>query len=446
MSAPAPEKPAVALRPTWQNWAGNQRTTARRVARPTGRDELVAAVRDAASDGLPLKPVGAGHSFTSIAATDGVRVVLDAYRRPVEIDRVGRRARVQAGMPLHQLNEWLAEHGLAMGNLGDIDRQTIAGAISTGTHGTGGRLPGLAGFVEELELITGTGEVVRCSATERPDVFHAARVGLGAVGLISEVTLRCEESYGLHADERPMSMQTILNEVDEQVAANDHFEFFWMPYTERALVKRLNRMDPDEPTQPMSGVKSWWERSMVENLGLGAVCRLGRRTPRMIPRLNRVIAGAMSPRVYSDVSYQVLCTPRNVRFYEMEYNVPRAATREALAAIRKVIAKSEVKTNFPVEVRFAAADDIWMSPAYGRDAAYFAVHQFVGMPYQSLFRECEAVLKDLDGRPHWAKLHQLTAPDIADRYPKFSDFLAVRDRLDPDRLFRNDYLDRVLGP
>ncbi|MGH3648127.1 MAG: D-arabinono-1,4-lactone oxidase, partial [Micromonosporaceae bacterium] len=422
------------------------RTTARRVARPASRDELIAAVRDAAADRLPIKAVGAGHSFTSIAATDGVRVVLDAYQEPVEIDRAGRLARVRAGMPLHRLNPLLAEHGLAMANLGDIDRQSIAGAISTGTHGTGGRITGLAGFVEELELITGTGEVLRCSGTEQPDVFHAARVGLGAVGLLSEVTLRCEEAFPLHADERPMSLQTILNELDEQVAANDHFEFFWMPYTEKALVKRLNRMDPDEATQPMSPLKSWWERSMMENAAFGTLARLGRRAPAAIPRLNRVVAGSMSPRVYSDLSYRVLCTPRHVRFYEMEYNVPRAATRDALAGLRKVIERSSVKTNFPVEVRFAAADDIWLSPAYGRDAAYFAVHQFVGMEYQSLFRECEAVLKDLDGRPHWGKLHRLTAADVADRYPKFQDFLAVRDRVDPDRVFRNDYLDRVLGP
>ncbi|MGH3738907.1 MAG: D-arabinono-1,4-lactone oxidase [Micromonosporaceae bacterium] len=445
MNAPT-TKPDAALHPTWTNWAGNQRTTARRVARPASRDELVAAVRDAAADGLPLKPVGAGHSFTSIAATDGVRVVLDAYREPVEIDTAARRARVRAGMPLHQLNALLAEHGLAMANLGDIDRQSIAGAISTGTHGTGGRLTGLAGFVEELELVTGTGEVLRCSAEAEPEVFHAARVGLGAVGLISEVTLRCEEAFPLHADERPMSLQTILNELDEQVAANDHFEFFWMPYTEKALVKRLNRMDPDEPTQPMSSLKSWWERSMMENTAFGTLARLGRRAPSAIPRLNRLVASSMSPRVYSDVSHRVLCTPRHVRFNEMEYNLPRAAARDALAAIRRVIDRSPVKTNFPVEVRFAAADDIWMSPAWGRDSVYFAVHQFVGMAYEPLFREFEAAMKDLDGRPHWGKLHYLTAPDVADRYPHFGDFLAVRDRLDPERVFANDYLTRVLGP
>jgi len=446
MSTPTTAKPAAALHPVWRNWAGNQRTTARRVARPTSRDELIAAVRDAKSDGLPLKPVGSGHSFTSIAATDGIRLVLDAYASSVEISSETRKVRVQGGMPLHRLNAIVAEHGLGLSNLGDIDTQTVSGAISTGTHGTGSRFGGLATFVEELELVTGTGEVVRCSETVEPDMFAAARVGLGALGVISEVTLRCEDAFTLHCDERPMPLDTVLAELDELAASNEHFEFWWIPYTERTLTKRLNRLDPSESSQPLSALREFWEDTILENAGLGAACRLGRRFPRTIPRVNRGITGLLSPRVFSDRSDRVFCSPRRVHFVELEYAVPRAAAREAFAAIRSVIQRHEVMTTMPVEVRFAAADDIWLSHSYGRDSAYFAVHQYLGMPYEPYFRAVEEALIELGGRPHWGKLHYSDADSLSQRYPKFSDFLRVRDRLDPDRVFRNEYLDRVLGP
>ena len=439
-------RPAAALRPTWRNWAGNQRTTARRVERPGSLDELVAVVRETRDEGLTVKPVGSGHSFTSIAATDGVRLVLDAYDTPVRIDREARRVTVQAGMTLRRLNELVASHGLAMSNLGDIDSQTVSGAISTGTHGTGARYGGLATFVDELELVTGTGEVVRCSETEEPEIFAAARVGLGALGVISQVTLRCEDAFALHVDERPMPLATVLHELDELAASNEHFEFWWFPHTDRVAAKRLNRMDPGDTPRPLSRAREWWEDTVLENAGIGAASRLGRRFPRLIPSVNRGMMRAFSPRVFSDRSDRAFCSPRHIRFTEMEYAVPRAHARQAFAAIQDVIDRLGVRTTIPVEVRFAAADDIWLSHSYGRDSAYFAVHQFVGMEYEPYFRAVEQAMIDLGGRPHWGKLHYSEAASLAERYPKFTDFLAVRDRLDPDRLFTNDYLTRVLAP
>ncbi|HEX6076711.1 MAG TPA: D-arabinono-1,4-lactone oxidase [Micromonosporaceae bacterium] len=446
MNAPVTAgKPAAALRPTWRNWAGNQRTTARRVDRPASRDELVAAIRGARADGLPVKPVGSGHSFTPVAATDGVRLVLDAYETPVEVDTGRRLVRVPGGMPLHRLNHLLAEHGLALSNLGDIDAQTIAGAISTGTHGTGLRYRGLASFVTELELVTGTGEVVRCSESEEPEIFAAARVGLGALGVISEVTLRCEDAFILHCEERPTPLDTVLSELDDLAVANEHAEFWWIPYTDRTLVKRLNRLDPDDPPRPLSGMRSWWEDTVLENAGLAAACRLGRRSPRLVPGINRTMTRLLSPRVFSDRSDRVFCSPRRVRFLEMEYALPRAHARAGFAAVQSVIQDLDVRTTMPVEVRFVAADDIWLSHSYGRDSVYFAVHQYPGMPYEEYFRGVEKALTDLGGRPHWGKLHYRDANSLAPDYPRFSDFLAVRNRLDPDRVFGNEYLDRVLG-
>jgi L-gulonolactone oxidase len=446
MNAPVTTgKPAAALRPTWENWAGNQRTTARRIDRPASRDELVAAVRGARADGLPVKPVGSGHSFTPIAATDGVRLVLDAYTSPVDVDTERRLVRVPGGMPLHQLNQLLAEHSMALSNLGDIDAQTIAGAISTGTHGTGLRYGGLATFVRELELVTGTGDVIGCSEDVEPDVFSAARVGLGALGVISEVTLQCEDAFTLHCDERPMPLDTVLNELTDLAMSNEHFEFWWIPHTERTLVKRLNRLDPDEPAQPLSGLRSWWEDTVLENAGLAAACRLGRRSPRLVPGINRTVTRLLSPRIYSDRSDRVFCSPRRVRFVEMEYALPRARARAGFDAVRSVVQELDVRTSMPVEVRFAAADDIWLSHSYGRDSVYFAVHQYPGMPYEEYFRAVESALSDLGGRPHWGKLHYRDADSLALAYPRFHDFRTVRDRLDPHRIFSNEYLTRILG-
>ncbi len=436
---------AGATRVDWRNWAGNQEAAAARVVRPASRDEIVATVRSARDDGLRVKAVGSGHSFTAVAVTDGVRVSLDQYSGLVSADRAERRVTVRAGMPLYRLNELLADLGLALPNLGDIDRQTVAGAIATGTHGSGARLGGLATFVEELELVTGSGEVVRCSATERPDVFAAARVGLGALGIVTEVTLRCVDLFALHADERPMPLATALAELDDLAGSNDHLDLYWFPYTDRALVKRNNRMSADEPPRPLSRFRGWLDDELLANQVYGMVCGLGRRLPRLVPRLNALSARALSARTYSDRSDRVLCSPRRVRFVEMEYGIPRAALAEAFAGLQRAVSECGIPVAFPIEVRVAAADNVWLSTAYDRDSAYLAVHQYAGMPYQPYFDAVEQVMIALDGRPHWGKLHSQDASMLRSRYPRFDDFLAVRDQLDPDRLFANAYTEQVLG-
>lgn len=437
---------AAGITPQWTNWAGNQRTTATRVVRPASRDGIVAAITAAREEGIAVKAVGSGHSFTPAAVTDGVRIVLDSYAGLVAVDRATREVTVQAGMPVYRLNDILAATGLALPNLGDIDRQTVSGAIATGTHGTGARFGGLATFVSALELVTAEGSVLRCSAEENPAVFHAARIGIGALGVVTEVTLRCEDAFVLHADERPMPLSTVLAELDAQIAANDHYEFYWFPYTDRALVKRNNRQPTDEPVRPLARGRAFLDDELLSNTVFGAICRLGRVVPRLAPTINGISSRALSPRTYSDRSDRVFCSPRRVRFVEMEYAVPRAAIRDAFSDLQRVVERSPVRVMFPVEVRFAAADGIWLSTAYGRDTAYIAVHQYAGMEYEPYFREVEAVMSDLGGRPHWGKIHFLTAETLAPRYPHFSDFLTTRDRLDPHRLFANAYTTRILGP
>ncbi|HEX6968837.1 MAG TPA: D-arabinono-1,4-lactone oxidase [Micromonosporaceae bacterium] len=427
----------------WSNWAGNQRATAREVLTPATVDEVVAAVRAAATAGRRIKPVGSGHSFTDIARPEDRLLNLSRLARPVSIDADQRLATVSAGITLHELNRTLAAHGLALPNLGDIDRQTISGAISTGTHGTGAAYGCLATFVEGLTLVTASGEVLRCSATEHPDVFAAARVGLGALGVIVEVTLRCVDAFVLRADERPAPLPAVLVELDEHVAGNDHFEFYWFPYTDRVQIKANNRVPTND--RPLSRLRGWLDDDFLSNTVFAGACRLGRRVPALAPTISAVSARALTARTYTGASYEVFCTPRRVRFVEMEYALPRAALPEALAALRRIIDTLPFKVLFPVEVRFTAADDIWLSHGYGRESAYLAVHQYVGVPYEPYFRAFEQVAQSLEGRPHWGKLHYRDAESLRAAYPRFTDFLAVRDRLDPGRVFANAYTQRVLG-
>ncbi|MBO4210438.1 D-arabinono-1,4-lactone oxidase [Micromonospora echinofusca] len=434
---------APAVRSGWSNWAGNQRATARSVYRPTDVTEVAEAVRGAVAQGQRIRPVGSGHSFTDIARTDQCRMELDALGGDIRIDRERRLVTVPAGMTLRALNALLAAEGLALPNLGDIDAQTISGAISTGTHGTGAALGGLATFVESLTLVTGTGETLVCAADRDPDLLAAARVSLGALGVIVDVTLRCVDAFVLRADERPARLDTVLAGLPELISGHDHVEFYWFPYTDRVQVKTNDRVAADD--RPLPGWRRRLDDEFLSNTVFAGACRLGRAVPALAPTISAVSARALTARAYTGPSHTVFCTPRRVRFTEMEYSLPRAALGEALTALRRIVDGLPEKILFPVEVRFTAADDIWLSHSHGRESAYIAIHQFAGAPYQAYFTAFEQVTRELGGRPHWGKLHWRDAASLAPVYPRFADFLAVRDRLDPHRVFANEYLDRVLG-
>jgi L-gulono-1,4-lactone dehydrogenase len=313
------------------------------------------------------------------------------------------------------------------------------------------------------------GSLVTCSASARPELFAAARVGLGALGVITAVTLRCVPSFTLAADERPVPVQEVIAQFDSLAAANDHFEFYWFPYGRQALVKRNNRLSaagagpaaaagtgrpPAAGTGlapaardcgPMPGWRRFWEFEVVENAGFGTLCRLGRAVPRFIPALNKFSSAALSSRCYTDVSYRVFATPRRVRFVESEYAVPRESLADVLAELRRTVPRLADPVMFPVEVRVAAADDIWLSTGYGRDTAYVAIHQYVGLPYQAYFDLFESIVAGVAGRPHWGKLHSLDAGRLRPLYPRFDDFRRVRAEVDPEARFGNSYLTRVLG-
>ncbi|MFF4983571.1 D-arabinono-1,4-lactone oxidase [Streptomyces sp. NPDC001046] len=428
---------------TWRNWGGNVSARPAREVTPASVDELAAAVRRAAEDGLRVKAVGTGHSFTSIAATDGVLIrpqLLTGIRR---IDRETMTVTVEAGTPLKRLNVALAREGLSLTNMGDIMEQTVSGATSTGTHGTGRDSASIAAQIKGMELVTADGSVLTCSEKENPEVFAAARIGLGALGIVTAITLAVEPVFLLTAREEPMPFDRVLADFEELWAENEHFEFYWFPHTGSTTTKRNNRSAG--PERPVPQVKGWIEDELLSNGVFQVANWVGRAVPAAIPAIAQVSSKALSARTYTDIPYKVFTSPRRVRFVEMEYAVPRAAVTDALRELRRLVDRSGLRVSFPVEVRTAPADDITLSTASGRDSAYIAVHMFRGTPYQRYFTAAERIFTAHEGRPHWGKIHTRDAEYLSAVYPRFGEFTALRDRLDPDRRFQNDYLRRVLG-
>ncbi len=426
----------------WKNWAGNQVAHPEQIASPRSHEELAQLVEAAHTAQSTVKVIGSGHSFTSAAVTDGVMVQIGALSGIKSVDRSTNRVTVGAGTTLNDLNRLLDAEGLAMPNLGDIAYQTVAGAVSTSTHGTGRELPGLAAQVVGLTLINGHGETIRANEFENSDMLDLARVSVGALGAITEVTLQTVPAFRLRALEAPMRIDKVLDNIDELVESNDHFEFFWIPHTGWALTKRNNRTD--DALAPLPKVRGWFDKTFMENYAYGAICALGRQVPSLIPKLATALPSSGS-REYVDQSYKIFASPRLVRFYEMEHSVPVEHLPEALNAIRAMVDRKGYRLNFPVEVRFTAPDDIALSTSFGRKSAYIAVHIFKGMEYEPFFRDVEDILRGFSARPHWGKLHYRTADELSKLYPRWSDFISLRNRLDPDRTFANKYTQQVFG-
>lgn len=424
----------------WVNWAGEQRCQPAAIVRPRSTAEVVAAVRAAGAAGREVRVAGSGHSFSDVVPTDGSLLHLGAMDAVVGIDRAAGRVRAQAGVTIAALSARLDAEGLALPNLGDIDVQALGGAISTGTHGTGAGLPNISAGVPAVQLVDGAGEVHELRGG---DELAAARVSVGALGVLTEVELEVVPAFTLRGHDGPLPLDAVLEDLDEHVAAHDHFEFFVFPHARTVLARRNDRVDA-EPAPP-SRWRRHLEDDLLQNGGFGAGVAVSRRLPRATPWVNRLLTRAAGERVRTDRSHRIFSTPRRVRFNEMEVAVPRPAIREVLRAVLAA-AERDGRIAFPLEVRFAAADDALLSPAHGRETAYVAAHVARGVDYHPFLREVEAITRAHDGRPHWGKHHWRTAADLEPVYPAWGRFAAVRDRLDPERRFANAHVRRILGP
>ncbi|MCC3274984.1 FAD-binding protein [Arthrobacter sp. zg-Y20] len=428
----------------WRNWGRSVSAVPLRMEQTDSAAALQRSVAAAAAAGSRVKAVGAGHSFTAIAATDGVLLDLKRLQGLIGVEPGTGRVRLHAGTRLHRIPDLLAPYGLAMPNLGDIDRQSIAGAVSTGTHGTGAGFGGLSTQVAGLTLIQPDGGVLNLA--DGDPLLPAAALGLGALGVIADVTLQCVPAFVLHAEERSEPLAEVLQGLPDRVKAADHFEFYWFPHTDRAATKTNTRLPGTAQRRPLGPAGRWINETLLSNTVFRAACAAGVAVPAVIPAVNKTAARLLGGREYSDASPRVFTQRRTVRFREMEYAVPADRLPAVFDALRQVIDRHRWRISFPVEVRWAAADDRWLSTAYGRDTAYLAVHRYYREDCREYFAAVEAVMLAHGGRPHWGKMHSLDASALAERYPRFADFLAVRDQLDPDRVFGNAYLERVLGP
>ena len=428
--------------PSWKNWAGNQQSKPFRIERPASESEVVEIIRQAVLNKQRVKVVGSGHSFTGIAVPDEVMIDLTRLNQVRSVDHSGGLITVQAGIVLSDLNAQLELHQLSMPNLGDVTYQTLAGALSTSTHGTGLQRTGLAAQIRAFKMVSASGEVLVCSPLENAEIFHCGRVSLGALGVITEVTLNVVPAFNLRAVEQPMRISDVLDNYSQIIEENDFFEFYWVPHTKWALTK-ANNVSSDVIDSP-GRFATWYNKMFLENYAFGVLCRIGRLFPTLIPKLATILPS--SGRVeYVNVSHRIFSSKRLVKFYEMEYSISLDSLVPALRELMSMVDDRGFRISFPVEVRCTGSDDIPFSTSTGRRSAYIAVHMFKGSEYGEYFSAVEAILRKYEGRPHWGKIHNLNANDISSLYPDYQRFIEVRNQLDPEGVFTNDYLRRVLG-
>ena len=426
----------------WKNWSGYVECPRTPVVTPGSGAQLAQVLADATRDGQPVRMVGAGHSFSPLVASEGVIVSLDQLQGVIDVDAATNVARVHAGTRLYALGAALAQRGLAMENLGDINVQSIAGATSTGTHGTGLGFGNLATQVTALRFVTADGREVVASADENPELFAGGRIGLGSLGVLTELSLRLVPAFRLRLERGKMDLEDCLAQADALVAANRQFEFYWLPHTETVLTKKWNTTDAPAD---QSGFGRWVSDVLLENAAFGLLCDVGKAVPSMCPPLSRFCASLVSASEQVDASWSMLSTVRQVRFNEMEWAVPAARGADALREIKALIARREFALMFPLEVRWVRGDDLWLSPNHGRDTVHISVHQYRGMPFQGYFDAVQAICLNHGGRPHWGKVHSLKAAQLSTLYPRWDDFLALREKMDPKGLFLTPYLRGLFG-
>lgn len=429
----------------WRNWARSEQVRPEVVLAPSSIPEVQQAVRTARGRGLSVKAVGAGHSFTGIAVAPGMQLELSALTGLVNVDRERSQVTLLAGTRLHQIPALLAPHGLAMPNLGDIDQQSISGATSTGTHGTGVKFGGISTQIVGATLVTADSELLVVNEQQNSDLLPAVALGLGALGILVEVTIQCVPAFVLQAQEQPEPLMQVLADLDDRAAAVDHFELFWFPGTDVAMTKTNTRLPGDAQTEPLKPFNKWVDDTLVGTGAHQVISSLGAAVPSVVPFINRTAVKVWGDREFSDISTRVFTTKRRVRFHEMEYAVPAESLAAAFAEVRSLIAERDWRISFPIEVRWAAADDLWLSTATGRASGYLAVHRYWREDPTEYFAAVEQIMAKYNGRPHWGKMHNLDSATLRQRYPKFDNFVALRDLLDPERRFANPYLDRVLG-
>lgn len=426
---------------SWSNWSGSVQCTPKEFQKPSSQEEIQTIIRNCVEQKSTIRTVGSGHSFTELVGTQGTIISLDLLQGLENIDTEKKTATVLAGTKLKSLGELLLRNNLAQKNLGDIDVQSIAGAASTGTHGTGVTLGSVSSQILEITLITAKGEIMICSENQNKDIFKAAQVSLGTLGIITKIKLQLVPAYKLKYVKGKTSLDDCLNNLENYKNENRNFEFYWFPHTNIIQTKTLNITD-EEPMK--SSFMKYFNDMVVENVAFKVLSELCRLFPSLCKRVSKISATSVSTGVDINYSTKIYATPRLVKFQEMEYNLPAEKAVEALNEMRECINEANFKVHFPIEVRFVKADDMYLSPAYQRDSVYIAVHMYKGMEYKTYFDAMETIFKKYNGRPHWGKMHTRTAKELSQLYPMWNKFQEIRNELDPNGLFMNDYLKKLM--
>ena len=426
-----------------KNWGGNIKWNPTTIAYPSTEEEIQKLVLKAANERKKIRVIGTGHSFTAVCKTDDILISLDKYQGLVNVDKEKVQATVKGGTKLNTLGGLLFQEGMAMENLGDIDVQSIAGTISTGTHGTGKKFGTISTQVIALRFINGKGEIITCSTSENQDLFKAAQVSLGMLGIITEVTLQCVPMYKLALEIKKEPVDAVFTNLQQRLANNRNFEFYWFPYTDTTLAKTTNQVEDTDVDKV--NFFNYWTEYVLENYAFKVLCEYGNLFPSKAAAISRFSAKAVSDVKKVAHSHKVYATQRMVRFVEMEYNIPSEAFPDAWKDITKAFEKKQFHVHFPLEVRWVRQDDIYLSPAYDRNATYIACHVYNKKEYKAYFKVLEEIFRAYDGRPHWGKMHTLTPSEIASKYPKLESFLQCRKIHDPDGGFTSTYISQLFG-
>ncbi len=428
----------------WTNWSGWVRSQPQQSIRPKSEAEIAAAVRDGPG---PVRVVGSGHSFTALGETNGTLISLDDFQGVVSVDAGGLTAAVRAGSKIHSIGRALFDAGVGLKNQGDIDRQALAGAVGTGTHGTSPKLGSLSAEVKAFRLVTADGQVLACSATSNADVWEAGRVSFGSLGVMSEITMGVRKAYKLRERNWVMPVAECWRDLAKLRDGHRHFEFFWFPYADGVVAKSLDETD-EEVAAPLTTAQmaERGERVTADQRTFKYGCEVARFVPGLSARFQRLFTSAsMGASSRARWSHEIFPSPRNIKFNEMEYAVPAGNGGDCIREIAEVIRSRKIAGCYPLEFRFVQADDIWISPFYKRDAVTISVHQYVKQEYKTLFDAAEAIFRRYGGRPHWGKLHTLGAADFAKLYPRWDDYQKLRRRLDPQGKLLNSHLRTVFG-
>ena len=425
-----------------ENWAGNVKWTPQEVLLPKSEEEIADIIKKAVSSGKTIRTVGSHHSFTPLLATNSVSLSLDEMQGLISKEP-NNRAIAWAGTKLKRLSELLAENGLSQENMGDINVQSVAGAISTGTHGTGITLGSVGTQVEEITFVNGLGELITLNEENNYHEFKCAQLSLGSLGVITRMKMRCKEAYNLELDIRKEKLSDVLANLDAIVDENRHFEFYSIPNSQWSQTKRSNIVSQE--AGHTSKFSAFINDIVLENWALQLLCSINKTIPSSSKTISNLIGSFISNEKKVQQSHKVFSTVRNVKFTEMEYNIPYESYQEVVKEMLKLINKNNYRISFPQEHRFVQADDIYLSPAHNRKSAYIASHVYKGMDNTRYFKDLEDLFVAHGGRPHWGKMNTKDASFFRNAYPKFDDFLQVRAKHDPNGIFLNDHLKKVFG-